>query len=86
MSAMGKCNITFQMYSAKVPYPVSSGNQLWLYLKNNETLYVNGLGVPSEVAEADIGATNGVIHIIDKVLGVASQSVQDILANDPMLR
>ena len=30
---------------------------------------IDGQGVASEVTEPDIGATNGVIHVIDRVLG-----------------
>ena len=74
------------MYDAKVPFPDNTNNKLWLYFHNNETLMVDGLGVTSEVMEADIGATNGVIHVIDKVLGVPMETVYQKLEVDPMMR
>ena len=74
------------MYGAKVIYPRDNGKKLWMYFKDNDTMYVNGLGVTAEVIERDIGASNGVIHIIDKVLGMPAQSVYKLLEKDPMLR
>ena len=73
------------MYHARAPYPKGQNNKVWLFFKNNETLMVDGLGTLAEVSQADIGATNGVIHIIDKVLGVPSQTIYSKLENDPML-
>ena len=31
---------------------------------------LDGQGVTAEVVEPDIGATNGVIHVIDRILGI----------------
>ncbi len=74
------------MYDAPVSFPPGSSSRLWLYFRqDNETLMVDGLGAAAEVVQADVGATNGVIHIIDRVLGIPAQSVYDKLADDPML-
>lgn len=47
---------------------------------------VEGRGVNASVTEKDIGTVNGVIHIVDRVLGVPYQSVWDKLQSDPNLR
>ena len=61
--------------------------QLWFYYKtNNETLTIDGMGVTADVVEPDIGATNGVIHVINKVLGFPVHSIEEKLALDPMTR
>ena len=82
------------MFSADVPFPpASSGDRvrrlLWLYFSGregfNSTLMVDGEGTSARVVEADIGATDGVIHVVDAVLGVPAQNLRQKLAGDPML-
>lgn len=51
----------------------------------NETLTVEGGGVNATVITPNIAATNGIIHIIDRVLGVPYTTVQEKLRTDPML-
>ena len=46
---------------------------------------LDGQGVTAEVVEPDIGATNGVIHVIDRILGVPQHTIGEKLAMDPML-
>lgn len=46
---------------------------------------LDGQGVTAEVVEPDIGATNGVIHVIDRVLGVPQHTIAEKLAMDPMM-
>ena len=46
---------------------------------------LDGQGVTAEVVEPDIGATNGVIHVIDRILGVPQHTIGQKLAMDPML-
>ena len=46
---------------------------------------LDGQGVTAEVVEPDIGATNGVIHVIDRVLGVPQHTIAEKLALDPMM-
>ncbi|KAF5275937.1 hypothetical protein FQA39_LY00733 [Lamprigera yunnana] len=51
----------------------------------NSILTVEGGGVNATVIQANIAATNGIIHIIDRVLGVPYTTVLDKLQQDPML-
>nr|CAD7574498.1 unnamed protein product [Timema californicum] len=52
---------------------------------NNITLTVEGGGVNATVIQPNIAATNGIVHIIDRVLGVPYTTVREKLATDPML-
>ncbi|XP_076237842.1 fasciclin 1 Fas1 domain-containing isoform X2 [Calliopsis andreniformis] len=51
----------------------------------NQTVTVEGGGVNATVVTANIAATNGIIHIIDRVLGVPYTNVLEKLMTDPML-
>jgi len=51
----------------------------------NKILTVEGGGVTATAKNADIGATNGIIHIIDRVLGQPFQTVYEKLKTDPDL-
>ncbi|XP_076173482.1 fasciclin 1 Fas1 domain-containing isoform X3 [Ptiloglossa arizonensis] len=51
----------------------------------NQTVTVEGGGVNATVVTANIAATNGIIHIIDRVLGVPYTTVLEKLKTDPML-
>jgi len=50
-----------------------------------QKLVVDGLGVTATVREPDIGTTNGIIHVVDKVLGIPSSNIKEKLIDDPML-
>ncbi|KAF4520035.1 hypothetical protein B566_EDAN008322 [Ephemera danica] len=52
---------------------------------NNHTLTVEGGGVNATVIQHNIAATNGFVHIIDRVLGVPYATVYEKLASDPAL-
>lgn len=52
---------------------------------NNQTLTVEGGGVNATVTQPNIAATNGFVHIIDRVLGVPYTTVFEKLKTDPML-
>ncbi|KAK7793957.1 hypothetical protein R5R35_005820 [Gryllus longicercus] len=52
---------------------------------HNYTLTVEGGGVNATVIQPNIAATNGIVHIIDRVLGVPYTTVKEKLATDPML-
>uniref|UniRef100_A0A146LUE9 Fasciclin-1 n=1 Tax=Lygus hesperus TaxID=30085 RepID=A0A146LUE9_LYGHE len=52
---------------------------------SNKTLTVEGGGVNATVIQPDIAATNGIVHIIDRVLGVPITTVGRKMATDPML-
>lgn len=51
----------------------------------NQTLTVEGGGVNATVTLPNIAATNGFVHIIDRVLGVPYTTVFEKLKTDPML-
>ena len=86
------------MFGAKAPYPEGRNDRLWFYMSksgadgedfvmNDEgILNVDGLGVTATVKEPDIGATNGIIHVVDKVLGIPSSSINEKLSEDPMMK
>ena len=86
------------MFYAKIPYPEGRNDRLWFYMSDGEAsgddfatndkgiLTVDGLGVTATVEEPDIGATNGVIHVVDRVLGVPSNNVKEKLSLDPMMK
>ncbi len=83
------------MFSVGVSYPAPSPSspaprRLWLYFgsgpDDNDTLVVDGLGTAAQVEEPDVGATNGVLHVIDRVLGFPAQTVGEKVAMDPMMR
>lgn len=80
-------NLLFQLFQV-----VTAGGQKILYFNvavnpnNNKTLTVEGGGVNATVIQPDIAAENGIVHIIDHVLGVPFQNVRDKLASDPMLK
>ncbi|KAK9880989.1 hypothetical protein WA026_014336 [Henosepilachna vigintioctopunctata] len=52
---------------------------------NNRTVTVEGGGVNATVLQADLAATNGIIHVIDRVLGVPYSTILDKLEQDHML-
>ncbi|XP_026321958.1 fasciclin-1 isoform X2 [Hyposmocoma kahamanoa] len=52
---------------------------------HNQTLTVEGGGVNATVTQPNIAATNGFVHIIDRVLGVPYTTVFEKLKTDPML-
>ncbi|XP_031368995.1 fasciclin-1 isoform X4 [Apis dorsata] len=51
----------------------------------NQIMTVEGGGVNATIITANIAATNGLIHIIDRVLGVPYTTVLEKLKTDPML-
>ncbi|KAL3108416.1 hypothetical protein niasHT_015338 [Heterodera trifolii] len=50
--------------------------------KNNVTYYVIGGGVRTAIQMEDVTAVNGIVHYIDRVLGVPYQSLWEILRNE----
>ncbi|ODM98816.1 Fasciclin-1 [Orchesella cincta] len=54
--------------------------------EGRKTLYVEGGGVNATITQPDVGATNGVIHMIDRILGYADQDIYEKLRTDPMLQ
>ena len=54
------------MFSVKASYPAGAEDRVWFWTREGQ-LHIDGGGVDVEVVEANIGASNGVIHSIDKV-------------------
>lgn len=47
---------------------------------------VEGRGVNATVQEKDIGTVNGVIQVVDRILGVPYQTVWEKIESDPNMR
>ncbi|XP_038220115.1 fasciclin-1 isoform X2 [Zerene cesonia] len=74
-----------QIYQAPTALP-----RKYLYFnvvesRSNQTLTVEGGGVNATVTQPNVAATNGFVHIIDRVLGVPYTTVFDKMKTDPML-
>ena len=64
-----------------------AANRVWFHYSAREQLMtVEGRGVNASVVEKDIGTVNGVIHVIDRILGVPYQTCWQHIASDPALR
>lgn len=69
----------------------SASSRRMLYMRvvdgeHGRVLTVEGGGVNATAVQSDIGATNGVIHIIDRVLGMPSHTIYEKINSDPELR
>ena len=53
---------------------------------DNITVSVEGGGVNATIIQPDIGALNGIVHIIDRVLGVPTMTVIEKLRSDSIMR
>ena len=54
------------MFSVPAIFPANSEERVWLWNKDGK-LHIDGGGVEAEVVEANVGASNGVIHSINRV-------------------
>uniref|UniRef100_A0A9J2PJU8 FAS1 domain-containing protein n=2 Tax=Ascaris TaxID=6251 RepID=A0A9J2PJU8_ASCLU len=54
--------------------------------KNNITYYVIGGGIRTAIIQDNVAATNGIVHYIDRVLGVPYQSMFEIIRNESKLQ
>lgn len=83
----GRVN-TEQVKSGKITQMLSLDGKRDLYFgvahptETTQVLTVEGGGVNSTAVQADIGTTNGVFHIVDKVLGIPYQTVHEKLHDD----
>ncbi|XP_076044280.1 fasciclin 1 Fas1 domain-containing isoform X2 [Oratosquilla oratoria] len=68
---------------------MSSGRKLYFAVNETNSLMpvvsLEGAGVNATITTPNIAAKNGIIHIIDHILGIPSQTVYEKLASDPML-
>ena len=46
---------------------------------------MEGRGVNATALESDIGTVNGVIHVIDRFLGIPHQTIAEKMREDPLL-
>jgi len=77
---------SFKMFGTKVGFPDDSKNMVWMWNSTNGEIQLDGMGVQATIVDSDIRATNGIIHQIDKVLGVPLTTIYHKLQSDPMLR
>ena len=64
-----------------------AANRIWFHFEpRSQRLSVSGRGVNASVLEKDIGTVNGVIHVIDRVLGIPYRTVGQALNEDPNMR
>lgn len=68
----------------------SASSRRMLYMRvvgqdHGRILTVEGGGVNATAIQANIGATNGVVHIVDRVLGMPSHTIYEKINNDPDL-
>ena len=54
------------MFSVPALFPEDSEERVWFWNKDGK-LHVDGGGIEAEVVEANVGASNGVIHSINRV-------------------
>lgn len=81
---------TEDVWNKNVTNMLASDNRRNLYFRvvgeeRNKTLTVEGGGVNATAVMGDIGATNGILHVIDRVLGIPYLTVYSKLADDPDL-
>ncbi|MFH4976126.1 hypothetical protein AB6A40_002835 [Gnathostoma spinigerum] len=71
-------------------YTVDNRRQLYFvrgeWPTNNITYYVIGGGTRAAILQDNVAATNGIVHYIDRVLGVPYQSLYEMVKNEPHLR
>ena len=62
-------------------------NRVWFQFNPRDLkMTVAARGVNASVVEKDIGTINGVIHVIDRVLGIPHQTIYQRLSTDPEMR
>ena len=55
-----------KMFSVPAVFPDNSEDIVWFWNKDGK-LHIDGGGIEAEVVEANVGASNGVIHSINRV-------------------
>lgn len=83
----------FLLHSLQITQIPTYADKKFLYFNvlnadggTNKTITIEGGGVNATIQQSDIAATNGFVHIIDRVLGVPYTTVQEKLETDPMLK
>ena len=86
MNEIKRCNCYSQAYSTPAAL---ADNRVWFHnsrfsLTNDMSVWARGIN--ASVVESDIGTVNGVIHIIDRVLGVPYMTIGQYMESDPDMR
>ena len=64
-----------------------AANRVWFHFNpRDQRMTVSARGINATVIEKDIGTINGVVHVIDRVLGVPYQTIFERMSTDPQLR
>ena len=80
------------LFCSQISQVQTAADRRYLYFSihgapgRNQTISVEGGGVNATILQADVAATNGYIHIIDKVLGVPYTTMLQKLKSDSTLR
>lgn len=74
----------------RVKEHISANERSSLYFRisgdeKNKTLTVDGAGVKAAAIQSDIGAVDGMVHVIDRMLGMPYQTIYLKLQSDPDL-
>ena len=81
---MSNTLLFFQTYSTPASLAI---NRVWFQFNPRDLkLTVAARGINATVVEKDIGTINGVIHVIDRVLGIPHQTIYQRLSTDPEMR
>lgn len=81
---------TQDVWNGNFTSSLASDNKRRLYFRvvgeqRNKTFTLEGGGVNATAVMADLGATNGILHVIDRVLGMPYLTVYNKLRRDPDL-
>ena len=83
---MNKVNLIYIFQTFSTPASLAS-NRVWFHFNPlDQKMTVAARGINATVVEKDIGTINGVIHVIDRVLGVPYQTIYERLSTDPQMR
>ena len=79
-------NLIYIFQTFSTPASLAS-NRVWFHFNPlDQKMTVSARGINATVVEKDIGTINGVIHVIDRVLGVPYQTIYERLSTDPQMR
>ena len=83
---INKVNLIYIFQTFSTPASLAS-NRVWFHFNPlDQKMTVSARGINATVVEKDIGTINGVIHVIDRVLGVPYQTIYERLSTDPQMR
>jgi len=77
---------SFKMFGTNIGFSKKDETKIWLWNDTKKEIQVDGLGVQATIVDSDIRAKNGIIHQIDRVLGIPLTTIFEKLKTDPMLR